>query len=68
MKFVVRTAFGAGGKEYAVGDVVTREKMGPNLDIAVHRGLVAVFESRETEFDPLEGFIRAFEEFGKGSE
>ena len=69
MKFVVKTAFGADNKNYEIGDVVTREKMGSNLDVAVRRGLVVVFESKEVyEIDVLDAFLVGFVESGKGSE
>ena len=69
MKFVVKTAFSADNKNYEIGDVVTREKMGSNLDVAVRRGLVVVFESKEVyEIDVLDAFLVGFVESGKGSE
>ena len=68
MKFVVKTSFQADGKTYAAGDVVTRERLGPNLDVAVHRGLVAAIESDPSELDVLGAFIAIFAESGKGAE
>ena len=69
MRFVVKTAFSADNKNYEIGDVVTREKMGSNLDVAVRRGIVVVFESKEVyEIDVLDAFLVGFVESGKGSE